>query len=92
MAICVIGPLIAKPIHVGFSQPLEAVVGMFSGAITNTPSLAAGMQMLGSLGATTAQVATSSLAYAVAYPFGGVGILITLDLLRPQGIPLATAM
>jgi putative transport protein len=81
-AICVIGALIAVLIHVGVNQPLEAVVGMFSGAVTNTPSLAAGMQMLGSLGATAAQVATPPLAYAVAYPFGVVGILITLVLLR----------
>lgn len=77
-AICVVGALIAALIHIGFNQKLEAVVGMFSGAVTNTPWLAAGMQMLGTLGATAAQVATPPLAH----PFGVVGILITLVLLR----------
>src|ERR1700757_1122591 len=81
-AICVIGALVTVLIHLCFNQPLEAVVGMFSGAVTNTPSLAAGMQMLGSLGATTAQVTTPPLAYAGASPFGVVGILVTLVLLR----------
>ena len=81
-AICVIGALIAVLIHVVFNQKLEAMVGMFSGAVTNTPSLAAGMQMLGGLGATAAQQSTPPLAYAVAYPFGVVGILVTLVLLR----------
>ncbi len=81
-AICVIGALIAVLIHVGFNQPLEAMVGMLSGAVTNTPLLAAGMQMLGSLGATAAQAATPPQASAVAYPFGAVGIPITLVLLR----------
>ncbi len=79
---CVLGALIAVSIHVGFKQPLEAAVGLFSGAVTNTPSLAAGMQMLGELGATKAQVATAPLGYAVAYPFGVVGILITMILVR----------
>jgi len=81
-AICVLGALIAVLIHVGFNQPLEAAVGLFSGAVTNTPSLAAGMQMLGTLGATAAQVTIPPLGYAVAYPFGVIGILITMALLR----------
>jgi len=80
--ICVLGGLIAVLIHVVFKQPLEATVGIFSGAVTNTPSLAAGMQMLGELGATTAQVGTAPLGYAVAYPFGVIGILLTMMLIR----------
>jgi len=81
-AICILGALIAVLIHVGLHQPLEAVVGLFSGAVTNTPSLAAGMQMLGTLKATPAQISIPPLGYAVAYPFGVVGILITMALVR----------
>jgi putative transport protein len=69
-AFCVVGGLITALIRVGFRQPMEAAVGMSSGAATNTPSLAAGMQMLANLGATSAQVATPPIADAVAYPFG----------------------
>ena len=57
-------------------------VGLFSGGTTNTPSLAAGTQMLATLNATPAQLMAPGLGYAVAYPFGVVGILLTMGLLR----------
>ncbi len=60
-----------------------AVLGIFSGASTNTPSLGAGSQTLGTLpGITPDQLALPALAYAVTYPTAIVGIIITLLLLK----------
>lgn len=58
-----------------------AGAGLLSGATTNTPSLAAGQQALKQLGATDAAT-LQGLAYAIAYPFGIVGIILTLLLIR----------
>jgi putative transport protein len=61
---------------------LEVVTGLFAGGTTNTPSLAAAQQMLTSMHAAPQQVATTGLGYAVSYPFGIIGILLTMGLLR----------
>jgi AspT/YidE/YbjL antiporter-like protein len=80
--IVISGGIIAISIHFGFGIPLEVVAGLFSGGTTNTPSLAAGMQMLKELKATTEQIGIPGQAYAVAYPFGIIGILLTMGLVR----------
>jgi putative transport protein len=82
IAIVVLGALIAVGLHAFVGLPLEVAVGLFSGSTTNTPSLAAGTQMLATLHATPAQLVAPGLGYAVAYPFGVVGILVTMGLLR----------
>lgn len=59
--------------------PLAAVAGMFSGATTNTPSLAAGQTALATLATRSPDAAEiSGMAYAIAYPFGVVGIILTM--------------
>lgn len=80
--IVVSGGVIAVGLHFGFSLPLDVVVGLFSGGTTNTPSLAAGMEMLKELKATSEQIGVPGQAYAVAYPFGIIGILLTMGLVR----------
>jgi putative transport protein len=59
-----------------------AGVGLLSGATTNTPSLAAAQQALFQLGAEREATALQGMAYAVAYPFGIVGIILTMLLLQ----------
>lgn len=60
-----------------------AVLGIFSGATTNTPSLGAAQQTLASLpNVTSERAALPALAYAVSYPIGIVGIIGTLLALR----------
>jgi putative transport protein len=60
-----------------------AVLGMLSGAVTNTPSLGAAQQTLSILpGVTADRVALPALAYAVSYPAGIAGIIGTLLLLQ----------
>jgi len=60
-----------------------AVLGIFSGASTNTPSLGAGTQTLGTLpGIAPDRLTLPALAYAVTYPTAIVGIIGTLLLLK----------
>ncbi|SJZ92063.1 putative transporter [Consotaella salsifontis] len=76
------GALITVFLHYAFGTPWEAVIGLFSGGTTNTPSLAAGISMLRQVNATPDQLATPAAAYAVAYPFGIIGILLVMGLIR----------
>ena len=74
-ALCVIG------LFYFFNLPLPVVLGIYSGAVTNTPSLGAGQQILTELGMTNI-TSTMGMAYAMAYPFGIVGILLSFWLIR----------
>lgn len=65
----------------GFVE-LPAGVGLLSGATTNTPSLAAAQQALGQVKAADNATVIQGLAYAVAYPFGIIGIILTMLLVR----------
>lgn len=62
--------------------PVPAGVGLLSGATTNTPSLAAAQQALKQVGAEDSALVVQGLAYAVAYPFGILGIIVTMLLVR----------
>jgi len=61
---------------------LPAGVGLLSGAATNTPSLAAAHEALAQMEAPESAAAIQGLAYAVAYPFGIIGIILTMLLVR----------
>lgn len=66
-----------------FNLPIEVVAGLLSGGVTNTPSLGAVQSLISeqfSNGDSLAQ--TSGMAYAVAYPFGIIGILLSMMLVR----------
>ena len=63
--------------------PLPAAVGLFSGATTNTPSLGAAQQTLQSIPGITEELqAMPGLGYAVAYPFGILGIILVMTITR----------
>lgn len=81
VSIVLLGTLTAVAIHLFAGIELPAVLGMLSGAVTNTPSLAAGQQVLGQLGVPNSSTITGQ-AYAVAYPFGIIGILLSMLALR----------
>jgi putative transport protein len=62
---------------------VPAAVGLFSGATTNTPSLAAAQQALKDMpGVAPDALTLPGVGYAVAYPFGIVGIILTMLLIR----------
>lgn len=75
----ILGCIVAVILHKVWGIPLPVILGTYSGAVTNTPSLGAGQLMLTELGA-DANVMT--LSYAVAYPFGICGILLSMWLIR----------
>ena len=80
--IVIIGGLVTAILHTLFDIPLPVVLGIFSGAVTNTPALGAGQQILRDLGTPMAMVDQMGMSYAMAYPFGICGILFTMWMLR----------
>ena len=58
---------------------INALVGVMSGAVTNTPGLAAAQQAVGS---NLEAVNTMSMGYAAAYPLGVLGIITSILLVK----------
>jgi len=90
-SIVLLGAVITAGIHYVGKVDTPAAVGLFSGATTNTPSLGAAQQALKDKLADdpnltpeqiAAQVRQPGLGYAVAYPFGIVGIILSMLLIR----------
>jgi putative transport protein len=82
-SIVVLGAVTAVVISFFAGIEIPVVVGLLSGATTNTPSLAAAQQALMDSGLTGAEVVKMpGLGYAVAYPFGIMGIILTMLVIR----------
>lgn len=63
--------------------PPTVAVGLLSGAVTNTPGLAAALQAIKEIpGLTAEQLGGPATGYALAYPFGVIGIIVVMILLR----------
>jgi len=79
-AVVVLGGLTAAAVHYFGGVETPVVAGLLSGATTNTPSLAAAQQALkeAAPGLDPAQAALPGLGYAVAYPFGVLGIILVM--------------
>ena len=80
--IVIMGGLVTAILHKVFAIPLPVVLGIFSGAVTNTPALGVGQQILRDLGTPMELVDQMGMSYAMAYPFGICGILLTMWLMR----------
>ncbi|MBQ9146429.1 MAG: putative transporter [Rikenellaceae bacterium] len=79
-AIVLGGVLTAYIIHLVTGTPIPTMVGVLSGAVTNTPGLGAAQQAYtDSTGLNDPSIA---MGYAVAYPLGVVGIIVSIALLR----------
>ena len=88
-AIVLLGVLMAVAFHFITQIPMPTMVGVLSGAITNTPGLGAAQQSLAEIIKTSpdaqplSEVAgTLGQGYACAYPLGVVGIILALVLVR----------
>ncbi|WP_109083292.1 putative transporter [Aggregatibacter kilianii] len=79
--IVLLGGITVVFIHKFADVPLDIILGIYSGAVTNTPSLGAGQQILSELGMNST-TETMGMAYAMAYPFGICGILLIMWLIR----------
>ncbi|MEO5961779.1 MAG: hypothetical protein ABIR80_21920, partial [Opitutaceae bacterium] len=75
--VVLLGALLAWLAHSLAGVAMPAAIGLFSGATTNTPSLGAVLEALKSAGVTDpARQSLPGIGYAVAYPFGIVGIIL----------------
>lgn len=81
LTIVALGALLTILLHFITGVSMPVMVGIMSGAVTNTPGLGAAQQALAqaSGGNSVPQI---GLGYAVAYPFGVLGIIITMFLIR----------
>lgn len=78
--VVLLGVITTYIIHKVTGLPIATMVGILSGAVTNTPGLGAAQQTFTDVtGATDPTIAT---AYAVAYPLGVVGIILSIVLFR----------
>lgn len=60
----------------------SALVGVMSGAITNTPGLAAAQQAMTQIGGSADQANMMAQGYAAAYPLGVVGIILAMFIIK----------
>ncbi|PTV94663.1 putative transport protein [Rhodobacter aestuarii] len=81
-SIVLLGVTTTVALHFIADIPVPALVGLMSGAVTNTPGLGAATQVLKDAGVPSEVISEASLGYAVAYPFGIIGILITMIAVR----------
>lgn len=80
MAIVFLGVAVTYIIHLATDIPISTMVGIMSGAVTNTPGLGAAQQANTEItGFDDPNIATG---YAVAYPLAVIGIIVTIIVLR----------
>ncbi len=75
------GTLIAFFLGRYFNLSETAIAGLYSGAVTNTPSLGAATTLFSEISATKSldlDITEVSVNYAIAYPFGIFGIILTM--------------
>lgn len=78
--VVVLGVAATYIIHVITGTPLSTMAGVLSGAVTNTPGLGAAQQAYtDTVGAEDPSI---SMAYAVTYPLGVIGVIIALIAIR----------
>ena len=82
-SVVALGTAMALTLSCLFGIDGAAGVGIYAGAVTNTPSLAAAQQALKDMGRVGAEaMQRPGIGYAVAYPFGILGVILTMLLLR----------
>lgn len=79
LATVLVGTLVAIGLAMAFNIPMSDMVGILSGATTNTPALGAAQETLSQLGLPSAGAALSC---AVTYPLGVVGVILAFIVVR----------
>jgi putative transport protein len=84
LLVVLLGALTTIIIHYISGMSMPMLVGVMSGAVTNTPGLGAAQQALTQISGNNpgSDVQEIGLGYAVAYPFGVLGIILTMFLIR----------
>ena len=78
--IVVLGVATAYALHLATDTPIPTMVGILSGAVTNTPGLGAAQQAYSD--ASGINDPSIALGYAVAYPLGVIGIIFSMIFIR----------
>lgn len=78
--IVALGVITTLVIHYITGLPISTMVGILSGAVTNTPGLGAAQQAYSDMHGEMDN--TIALGYAVAYPLGVVGIILSIIFIR----------
>jgi putative transport protein len=79
IAMLVFGAAIAIAVALWRGLPGPALAGLFSGALTNAPALAAAQEVLRDGRASPDQPV---IAFGIAYPFGVLGVMLSIQLYR----------
>jgi putative transport protein len=84
MSVVFLGAAMAVVLHFITGVSMPVMVGILSGAVTNTPGLGAAQEAFKEVVSAKAGdgIPDISLGYAVAYPFGVLGIIITMLFIR----------
>ena len=75
-----LGVATAYALHLATDTPIPTMVGILSGAVTNTPGLGAAQQAYSD--ASGINDPSIALGYAVAYPLGVIGIIFSMIFIR----------
>lgn len=68
--------------YFGNIHDISALVGVMSGAVTNTPGLAAAQQTVSQMAGGPEQANIMASGYAAAYPLGVVGIILSMFIIK----------
>ena len=82
VVIVILGTIATVGFSKGFNVPIDLSVGIFAGAMTSTPALAAATEAVGNM--PTGQgldVADVVVGYGIAYAFGVIGVVLFVQLL-----------
>ena len=88
VGLLLIGSLMAMIIYWTTDTSASDTVGLLAGAVTNTPMLGAGQQTILQMDPGNQQAANDmAMACAVAYPFGLIGMIISIIILKKMFAP-----
>ena len=80
VAIVFLGVIVTYVLYLITGLPITTMVGILSGAVTNTPGLGAAQQAYSDM--TGIDSPDTAMGYAVAYPLGVVGIILSMMAIR----------
>ncbi len=83
LVLVLLGTLVAVGLAFVLNIPMSDMVGILSGATTNTPALGVAQQALSQLGISASGAALSC---AVTYPLGVIGVILAFVLLRKLAV------
>ena len=83
LSVVLAGFILTACISLAYGSPITEAIGLFSGAVTNTPMLGAAQQAALQIHPENPDVVTTmSLACAVGYPVGVIGMITVIIILR----------